>query len=362
MAHSRFIPNIAMILLIMVLSLWIAEPAFAQETEITRTVEGPIYADSEFDVVLTVSDLQIGGIVETLPNGFTCVGTSLPDERVEISDQHVVFSIIGDTEITYQVKAPDNGGGTITGVWDDALNETNGTIAGTPIAVYSTSGGDGGGSVSSSSSTTTTSSGTSSFEILKGETKTLEFPECDICELAVSVREGNLSGMMNITQTSAPPDVPAAPGRAYRYFSIEGTNTSGANVSVEIHFSVNRTWIENQAIDPSTIVMYHYSGGNWTALNTTQSGEDTDSLSFTAVSPGLSVFAISGESTATIASTTTEPTESVPESTQAEVIPANTVKAPVETTTQKSPVSPGIALAGLCGAALVAAYMKKERK
>ncbi len=97
-------------------------PVMAKELSVTRSFSTTSPSpNSEFDVMLAISDLNIGGIVETLPEGFSYVSTTHPSDQVSISGQKIAFAVINETEITYKVKAPSSGEGTFTGKWVDLL-------------------------------------------------------------------------------------------------------------------------------------------------------------------------------------------------------------------------------------------------
>jgi len=103
----------------------------------TRTLSaaspGP---DSIFDVTLNLSGFQIGGIVETIPDGFTFVRTTHPANRIYVSGQKVAFVVINDTALKYSVRAPAlEQRGTFCGIWYDALNGTTGDIKRTEVSV-----------------------------------------------------------------------------------------------------------------------------------------------------------------------------------------------------------------------------------
>jgi PGF-pre-PGF domain-containing protein len=61
-----------------------------------------------------------------------------------------------------------------------------------------------------------------------------------------------------------------------------------------IGFRVDRNWIENNNIDPDSIVLNRYNGG-WSKLSTRQTDSDANYLYFEATTPGFSPFAITGE-------------------------------------------------------------------
>ncbi len=97
-------------------------PVMAEEISVTRSFSTISPSpNSEFDVMLAISDLNIGGIVETLPDGFSYVSTTHPSDQVSVSGQKIAFAVINETEITYKVKAPSSGEGTFTGKWVDLL-------------------------------------------------------------------------------------------------------------------------------------------------------------------------------------------------------------------------------------------------
>ena len=61
------------------------------------------------EVVVTVTASgygPFGGIMETLPAGFSYVSSSLPDDSVTVNGQEVTFSLLGETDFTYTVAAP----------------------------------------------------------------------------------------------------------------------------------------------------------------------------------------------------------------------------------------------------------------
>ena len=131
---------VAVLLAVIVLSA-LAAPVAAEE-KVTRSVSTINHAPNEdFDVTLAVG-FQIGGIVETIPDGFTFVSTTHPPEQYSVSGQNIRFVVINEPEIKYSVKAPSSGSGTFKGLWEDVLNEIKGTLADTNVAVNS-AGGEG---------------------------------------------------------------------------------------------------------------------------------------------------------------------------------------------------------------------------
>lgn len=126
------------ILFSLAITILISSTAIAEEVKIIRTLSTTEPAEnSEFSVTLNVSGTNVAGIVESIPEGFSYIGTSHPETQTSQSKQKIFFSVIGETEITYRVKAPLSGGGSFTGTWYDPLDKTEGVIANTDVIVKS---------------------------------------------------------------------------------------------------------------------------------------------------------------------------------------------------------------------------------
>jgi len=73
----------------------------------TRTLPPLVASGTEFDVAIEVSGCgAFGQVVETLPDGFTYVSSSLPADQVEQIDNIVKFSFFDSASFTYSVEAP----------------------------------------------------------------------------------------------------------------------------------------------------------------------------------------------------------------------------------------------------------------
>ena len=128
--------NILFCLLILIYCF--ISPVFAEGIEVVRdtSTTEPI-PDSEFTVTLKISGTDVAGIVEYIPEGFTYVGSEHPEDQVSQYGQNIIFSVIGETDISYQVRAPSSGKGSFTGVWYDPIDEMEGTIVDTEVSVNS---------------------------------------------------------------------------------------------------------------------------------------------------------------------------------------------------------------------------------
>jgi len=96
---------------------------------VTRTLSTNTPAPgSTFHVFINISGLHVGGIVETIPEGFAFVSTTHPSNQTYVSGQKVIFVVANETSIRYEVRAPSQGSGTFSGMWYDALSEKEGDI------------------------------------------------------------------------------------------------------------------------------------------------------------------------------------------------------------------------------------------
>lgn len=108
----------------------LCDPNNTDNTGVDRTISE--VAPNEFDVTLTLDNITICGIAETLPDDLAYVGTTHPIEKVRVSGQRVSFAVINETRVTYRVRSSTSGSGTleITGIWIDLLSDSEGAVGG----------------------------------------------------------------------------------------------------------------------------------------------------------------------------------------------------------------------------------------
>jgi iron complex transport system substrate-binding protein len=87
-------------------------------------------SENGLDITLTVTDLPVGGIVETLPDGCTWVETDHPADCTRVSGQHVAFAVISEETIQYRVQGPSEAAEEFTGTWEayHTLAGASGTV------------------------------------------------------------------------------------------------------------------------------------------------------------------------------------------------------------------------------------------
>jgi len=90
-------------------------------------------------------------------------------------------------------------------------------------------------------------------------------------------------------------------GEVYRSFNVWVGNAGYGNsdniLNAAVEFKVEKSWMQENNIDQSSIVLYKYNDESeeWTELPVTLTGEDEDYLYFTAETPGYYSFVITGE-------------------------------------------------------------------
>jgi PGF-pre-PGF domain-containing protein len=90
-------------------------------------------------------------------------------------------------------------------------------------------------------------------------------------------------------------------GIAYKSFNVwvgnAGYGDSSSILDAAISFKVDKSWIQENNIDPSSILLYKYDGKKkeWEKLSVNLENEDNEFLYFTANVPGYSSFVITGE-------------------------------------------------------------------
>ena len=127
---GRWITGITIVMLLIVS----VSPASGINISRTLSTTAPLSGE-DIDVVLDIDGIQIGGIVEILPEGFVFLGTAHPQDQVNVSGNRIIFSVINESRIEYEVRAPAQGSGTFSGVWVDALNKREGVIGDTAVSV-----------------------------------------------------------------------------------------------------------------------------------------------------------------------------------------------------------------------------------
>jgi hypothetical protein len=164
------------------------------------------------------------------------------------------------------------------------------------------------------------------------------------------------------------------PGIVYQYLDITPARY-GTITGAEISFVVPQSWLTEHHFTAQDMVMYHRVGTVWQALPTRLVKSANGQLWFTATSPGLSRFAITGQAHATVTTVSTQ-AEKVGNGVKSSVVEKSVYTAsPVSSgpvVTQKiAPTAPATpdpgfpftaaALIGVCGIGLIGGGMLVRR-
>ncbi|MDO9324253.1 MAG: lectin like domain-containing protein [Methanoregula sp.] len=112
----------------------------------------------------------------------------------------------------------------------------------------------------------------------------------------VTITGTGISGAIITGTVISGPGLNTAPpaGNVYQYIEITPARYSTISNAV-ISFTVPATWLTEHQLTPQNIVMNHLVGESWVALPTTLVKIENGNAYYTAVSPGFSRFAISGQ-------------------------------------------------------------------
>lgn len=149
--------------------------------------------------------------------------------------------------------------------------------------------------------------------IPKGKTGTISIPETEdvpLTEIAIKVKNKVTSVEVKVKAlASKPSDITQSiAGRVLRYLEIDHENIEEDDIdTLTIKFKVEKSWITENNIDADKVVLNRFSEGQWTALTTTKESEDTKNAYYSAESPGLSVFGVSGSIVSAVPATTVAP-------------------------------------------------------
>lgn len=142
----------------------------------------------------------------------------------------------------------------------------------------------------------------------------------------------------------------APTGTVYQYIRLEPARYTTVT-NADILFSIPQSWLDENQIDPATIVLYHMTENGWVALPTTVASTKDGAVYFSATTSGFSLFAVAGTpgsataATPPLLTTTTVAPAATAENLQKAETPASVTKVPITTQTTAPPVSPATAAA-----------------
>jgi len=122
---------------------------------------------------------------------------------------------------------------------------------------------------------------------------TLNVYNIPIDKIEFIVANKSESPRISITPTSKPVHMQAPKGKVFKYIRITHTNLNVAQV--KLRFKVTKSWVEENNLSASSIVLEKYTDGKWVALPTSFVMETSSHYYFESTMSGLSYFAIVGK-------------------------------------------------------------------
>ena len=184
--------------------------------------------------------------------------------------------------------------------YDDNSTATKGDHEGTcslniivGVAEGSDSGGSGGsGGGGSSSSTSLT-------DVQADEPNTVNVGTNSVSTIDFKVVSAVTNADINVEETSSAPSsvtVPSGYVSPFVYLEITSSNLEDSNLKeARINFKVTKSWLTSNNLEKRDVVLLRNVNGNWRELSTSVLTEDSESVSYEALTPGFSVFAISAK-------------------------------------------------------------------
>lgn len=124
-------------------------------------------------------------------------------------------------------------------------------------------------------------------------TKKIAITETAVSEITIDFSSYPAQSLLEIKQlTGRPSQMPDIGRRVYQYLEVKTENISDENVNhATIKFTVTQDWLRKNSLQPENVALFRFRNG-WNELPTTIDTQDGNSASYSAITPGFSVFAI----------------------------------------------------------------------
>jgi PGF-pre-PGF domain-containing protein len=166
----------------------------------------------------------------------------------------------------------------------------------------SSSGGGGGGG-SPEPATNVQVKELSQTQVTNGKSVKFDFARNATCVLSVTFdakkTAGKTTGTVEMLKEKSTLVSALSAGEVYKFFNLwignAGFATASNIANPVINFKVEKAWIKDKNIDPSSIALNRYSDKKWEQISASSTGEDNNYLYFSAKTPGFSFFGITGK-------------------------------------------------------------------
>jgi PGF-pre-PGF domain-containing protein len=131
-----------------------------------------------------------------------------------------------------------------------------------------------------------------------GATGTINIEKFDVQTINIEVINPANNVKITVTKLDAAPAsvTVAVTGTVYKYLDIKKENIADANIKKgTINFKVNKAWLSTNNFTADSVKLNRWADNAWNALTTTKTGEETDFYTYSAETPGFSVFAITAK-------------------------------------------------------------------
>ena len=186
------------------------------------------------------------------------------------------------------------------------------TSAAAAAAESSSSSSSSGGGGAAATATTTAASQTAAWNSIgAGEEVTWSISNEKIAVKGIefSVNEGVSSASVKVSSLKSAPASVDALSKAYQYLEIKTTNVGPTNVKKgTITFDVPRSWLAENGLSESAVALFRHASGQWNELSTSVKTSTSTSVTYSAVTPGFSYFAVAAKAA---------PSEEAPEAAEA---------------------------------------------
>lgn len=242
-------------------------------------------------------------VTTTVPSSQTLGTVSKGTTKSSLSWEVLGSSSAGTCTVTVNVES-DSAGSASPSKSVTVGTVSSSTSTSTSSAGGASSGGGGGGGAGAAATAKVSESKKeatvkiSSIAANSESTIFVSSPEISITEL--KIRVGNAVENVEVTfkkLDEKPSEVALdAPGIVNQYIRIDKVNISDSDIrEARIEFKVENSWLLANNIDENMVSLYRYADGQWSQLPTEKVSEDGTNVHYEATSPGLSLFAVSGE-------------------------------------------------------------------
>ncbi len=266
---------------------------------------GPELDGERAGVGPTITVVSIGGDTSTDSSGY-----------YSFSDPSPIFSLTTNEAATCRYAATNAAWGSMT-----AFSTTGGTSHSTTIGtqvvgsytyyvrcrdgsgnegttsfkftITSSGGGSGGAGVSSYT--------TGGVDIEAGSSVTITIGQSDeygVTEVVIEVVDEAGNVILEVKKYDEKPSdiVEDLLDTVYRYLEITAENLDNSNIdSAKVRFKVEKSWLDENGLDPETVLLNRYSNSEWEGLETVMIDEDDTYYYYESSTSGFSYFAITAK-------------------------------------------------------------------